>query len=58
MKAYLRSLALGQKKLSLLKMLQIDQQDTVEMSHYVEHGNELVLNLYHSGLLLSLGKGE
>lgn len=39
-------------------MLQIDQQDTVAMSHYVEHGNELVRNIYYPGLLLSLGKGE
>lgn len=58
MKACLRSLGLGQKNLFLLNMLQIDQQDTVAMSHYVEHGNELVRNIYYPGLLLSLGKGE
>lgn len=56
MKVCLRSLGLGEKKLFFFKMLQIDRQNTVAMSHYSEHGNEFLLNHYYPGLVLSLKK--
>lgn len=51
-KVFSRSLGLGQKNLFLFKMLTIGQQNTVAMSHYLEHGNGLVLSHYHPGLFI------